>query len=107
PEFRSEFVNARDEDVSNKVWHRYLSKQKSENYLRKYTESSEKNFFAFLDSMSKETLKMLGVTAHPNHLFSSLLFSDYFFDENDNLVPCNEYASEFVLFNSLCVALSC
>jgi hypothetical protein len=107
-DFREAFSSAKSAEETNEFWHRNVSKSKCETYLIKYNETAEQKCFFVLGDTFKEVHKVLGISAHPNYLFSSFQLRGRLSDVEtlDAIASAHHAATEFVLVNT-CNMLLC
>jgi hypothetical protein len=105
PDFREAFRAAKDAQQTNEFWHRHMSKSKCEKYLLEYNKTAKQVCLFVLGDTFKAVHALLGVSAHPNYLFSSFEFKNRFSSARDNIASDHSGATEFVLTNACTMVL--
>lgn len=97
-EFRVEFRSASTMESANEFWHRFLSKSKTERFLSQYNSEHPKAPCPLvIGDLFSGIYNKLGVTAHPNYIFSQFGWQDAMLGDDDNVFPGSKAATEFTL----------
>lgn len=108
PDFCREFSHNPTLETSNAIWHKYISRAKTEKFLTSYNETATHKCPLVIDNSLDQMRKVLGVGVHPNYI-------GWMFDWEDDRKNSNEgdstfmispqNATEFVLVSSLHLSL--
>lgn len=106
--FRDSFREVETAEQSNEFWHKFISRSKSENYLIDYNKNNKNKCPLVISEEVSFIYKNLGISAHPNYLFSVHHYAkNYRLGPNTGqFVNGPELASEFVLSGSCHIILS-
>ncbi|MGK8638724.1 hypothetical protein ACRS7F_04940 [Brucella anthropi] len=107
-EFRLNFFRVKSSSDSNEFWHKYISKSKSEKFLVSYNGQNAVKCPLVVGDTFKDIYQRLGVSAHPNYIFSHFEYLDSVTKEEnlDRLFNGSEAATEFVLTSACHIVLS-
>lgn len=107
-EFRFNFSKVMSASEANKFWHQYMSKSKSEKFLQSYNASGLAACPLVAGDTFKDIYERLGVSAHPNYIFSSFEYIESFSSDSnlDAMFNGSKSATEFVLTSACHVVLS-
>lgn len=68
PNFMRDFADQPSFESANEFWHRYMSKQRTEKFLKSYNETAQEKCLLVEEDELGKIIKALGVGAHPNYL---------------------------------------
>lgn len=107
-DFRAGFSSVTSTSTANEFWHKYMSKAKSEKFLESYNENCAVPCPLVSGDNFKEIYRRLGVSAHPNYLFSHFEYIKSFNNEEktDRLFSGSKAATEFVLSSTCQITLA-
>lgn len=107
-EFRENFRLSRTPEETNEFWHKNMSKSKCEKFLIKYNETTSFKCPLVLGDSFNDIRCIVGISSHPNYLYSSMHFTAVWSDVNslDKLASTHHTASELVLINTCQMVLS-
>ncbi len=106
-EFRAAFSAATSTAKANSFWHTYIARSKSETYLSSYNKMAKRKCPFVIGGWFENARLILGVSAHPNFLGSSIAWKNRWADSEtlDSIASAHHAASEFVLANTCQMAL--
>jgi len=86
-QMRIKFKSEKSAEDSNKLWYEYMSKSKSVEYLRRHNKNNGGKCALVDHPFIDDFYKIIGMSAHPNYLFSSMEYLDNM--RTTGLLNCN------------------
>lgn len=98
-DFSEQYLSVKTFKEANEFWHRYLAKNRTEEYLSRHASESGKAAYLLSDEFQAVS-DVLGAGAHPNFLGIQFDHSKYWRDPDDTALGLSKNSSEFVLSNA-------